>query len=72
MEDIHSELQEMRNPVNAIGMLLREMDYETDMEMERGFSIGKRTVGSPLLSPIVLITWNYIFLLCSFFLQFNP
>ncbi|XP_020647772.3 nuclear pore complex protein Nup160 isoform X1 [Pogona vitticeps] len=39
MEDIHSELQEMRNPVNAIGMLLREMDYEADMELERGFSI---------------------------------
>uniref|UniRef100_A0A670Z231 Nucleoporin 160 n=1 Tax=Pseudonaja textilis TaxID=8673 RepID=A0A670Z231_PSETE len=30
MEDIHSKLQEIKNPVNAIGMLIREMDYETD------------------------------------------
>uniref|UniRef100_A0A670YTG5 Nucleoporin 160 n=1 Tax=Pseudonaja textilis TaxID=8673 RepID=A0A670YTG5_PSETE len=38
MEDIHSKLQEIKNPVNAIGMLIREMDYETDVEMDRGFS----------------------------------
>ncbi|KAF7241803.1 hypothetical protein EYD10_11623 [Varanus komodoensis] len=37
MEDIHSKLQEIKNPINAIGVLVREMDYETDVEMERGF-----------------------------------
>uniref|UniRef100_A0A669Q9N8 Nucleoporin 160 n=1 Tax=Phasianus colchicus TaxID=9054 RepID=A0A669Q9N8_PHACC len=36
MEDIHSKLQEIRNPIHAIGVLIREMDYETDTDMERG------------------------------------
>uniref|UniRef100_A0A8C0F8H7 Nucleoporin 160 n=1 Tax=Bubo bubo TaxID=30461 RepID=A0A8C0F8H7_BUBBB len=36
MEDIHSKLQEIRNPIHAIGVLIREMDYETDADMERG------------------------------------
>uniref|UniRef100_A0A8C5TIX1 Nucleoporin 160 n=1 Tax=Malurus cyaneus samueli TaxID=2593467 RepID=A0A8C5TIX1_9PASS len=36
MEDIHSKLQEIRNPIHAIGLLIREMDYETDADMERG------------------------------------
>uniref|UniRef100_A0A8C3XK86 Nucleoporin 160 n=1 Tax=Chelydra serpentina TaxID=8475 RepID=A0A8C3XK86_CHESE len=35
MEDIHSKLQEIRNPIHAIGVLIREMDYETELEMER-------------------------------------
>lgn len=38
MEDIHSKLQEIRNPIHAIGVLIREMDYETDTDMERGES----------------------------------
>ncbi|XP_068947747.1 nuclear pore complex protein Nup160 [Petaurus breviceps papuanus] len=38
MEDICSKLQEIRNPVHAIGLLIREMDYETEMEMEKGFN----------------------------------
>lgn len=38
MEDIHSKLQEIRNPIHAIGVLIREMDYETDADMERGES----------------------------------
>ncbi|XP_009323243.1 PREDICTED: nuclear pore complex protein Nup160-like, partial [Pygoscelis adeliae] len=38
MEDIHSKLQEIRNPIHAIGVLIREMDYETDVDMERGES----------------------------------
>lgn len=38
MEDICSKLQEMRNPAQAIGLIIREMDYETDMEMETGFN----------------------------------
>ncbi|XP_077176981.1 nuclear pore complex protein Nup160 [Paroedura picta] len=41
MEDIHSKLQEIRNPISAIGVLIREMDYETDMEMERRFNIAQ-------------------------------
>ncbi|XP_053141230.1 nuclear pore complex protein Nup160 [Hemicordylus capensis] len=41
MEDIHSKLQEIRNPINAIGMLIQEMDYETDVEMERGFNVAQ-------------------------------
>uniref|UniRef100_A0A8B9GAH5 Nucleoporin 160 n=1 Tax=Amazona collaria TaxID=241587 RepID=A0A8B9GAH5_9PSIT len=36
MEDIHSKLQEIRNPIHAVGVLIREMDYETDADMERG------------------------------------
>ncbi|RLV97195.1 hypothetical protein DV515_00011926 [Chloebia gouldiae] len=35
MEDIHSKLQEIRNPIHAIGLLIREMDYETEADMER-------------------------------------
>ncbi|XP_030189635.1 nuclear pore complex protein Nup160 [Lynx canadensis] len=38
MEDICSKLQEIKNPVHAIGLLLREMDYETEVEMEKGFN----------------------------------
>ncbi|KAM5246979.1 nuclear pore complex protein Nup160 isoform 3-T3 [Ctenodactylus gundi] len=38
MEDICSKLQEIRNPVHAIGLLIREMDYETEVEMEKGFN----------------------------------
>lgn len=49
MEDIHSKLQEIKSPVNAIGMLIREMDYETDVEMDRGFSPGERRTA--LASP---------------------
>ncbi|XP_062972887.1 nuclear pore complex protein Nup160 [Elgaria multicarinata webbii] len=41
IEDMHSKLQEIKNPINAIGVLIREMDYETDVEMERGFSIAQ-------------------------------
>ncbi|EHB11142.1 Nuclear pore complex protein Nup160 [Heterocephalus glaber] len=38
MEDVCSRLQEMRNPAHAIGLVLREMDYETDVETEMGFN----------------------------------
>ncbi|KAL0628387.1 Nuclear pore complex protein Nup160 [Plecturocebus cupreus] len=38
MEDICSKLQEIRNPIHAIGLLLREMDYETEVEMKKGFN----------------------------------
>lgn len=44
MEDIHSKLQEIRNPVHAIGALIREMDYETDADTDRGES---STAGQP-------------------------
>ncbi|XP_036283000.1 nuclear pore complex protein Nup160 isoform X1 [Pipistrellus kuhlii] len=37
MEDICSKLQEIKNPIHAIGLLIREMDYETEVEMEKGF-----------------------------------
>lgn len=43
MEDVHSKLQEIRNPINAIGVLIREIDYETDVEIERRFDIGEMT-----------------------------
>jgi len=45
MEDIHSKLQEIRNPIHAIGVLIREMDYETDADMERGESSNSRAFG---------------------------
>lgn len=56
MEDIHSKLQEIKNPVNAIGMLIREMDYETDVEMDRGFSPGEKrtTLSSPSRRNILI------------------
>ncbi|ELW48874.1 Nuclear pore complex protein Nup160 [Tupaia chinensis] len=38
MEDIYSKLQEIRNPIHAIGLLIREMDYETEVELEKGFN----------------------------------
>ncbi|MBN3303741.1 NU160 protein, partial [Amia calva] len=34
IEDIQNKLQDIRNPVNAMAILLREMDYETEAEME--------------------------------------
>ncbi|XP_036116122.1 nuclear pore complex protein Nup160 [Molossus molossus] len=37
MEDICSKLQEIKNPIHAIGLLIREMDYETEVEIEKGF-----------------------------------
>ncbi|XP_067406756.1 nuclear pore complex protein Nup160 isoform X2 [Emydura macquarii macquarii] len=42
MEDIHSKLQEIRNPIHAIGVLIREMDYETELEMERAQPLNVR------------------------------
>ncbi|OPJ74162.1 nuclear pore complex protein Nup160 [Patagioenas fasciata monilis] len=42
MEDIHSKLQEIRNPIHAIGVLIREMDYETDTDMERAHHLNMR------------------------------
>uniref|UniRef100_A0A8B9I8A2 Nucleoporin 160 n=1 Tax=Anser brachyrhynchus TaxID=132585 RepID=A0A8B9I8A2_9AVES len=42
MEDIHSKLQEIRNPIHAIGVLIREMDYETDADMERAHPLNMR------------------------------
>ncbi|XP_003465204.2 nuclear pore complex protein Nup160 [Cavia porcellus] len=38
MEDVCSKLQEMRNPAHAIGLIIREIDYETDVDMETGFN----------------------------------
>ncbi|KAG9475798.1 hypothetical protein GDO78_003943 [Eleutherodactylus coqui] len=35
MEDINNKLQDIRNPLSAIANLLREMDYETSMEMDQ-------------------------------------
>lgn len=37
MQDLHNKLQDVKNPTQAIGVLLREMDYQTDMELERTF-----------------------------------
>uniref|UniRef100_A0A452I247 Uncharacterized protein n=1 Tax=Gopherus agassizii TaxID=38772 RepID=A0A452I247_9SAUR len=42
MEDIHSKLQEIRNPIHAIGVLIREMDYEMELEMERAQPLNVR------------------------------
>ncbi|XP_029438431.1 nuclear pore complex protein Nup160 [Rhinatrema bivittatum] len=41
MDDIRSKLHSTRNPVQAIGWILREMDYEAEMEMERGFDVAQ-------------------------------
>ncbi|PKU31882.1 hypothetical protein llap_17814 [Limosa lapponica baueri] len=42
MEEIHSKLQEIRNPIHAMGVLIREMDYETDADMERAHHLNMR------------------------------
>ncbi|KAG2462145.1 nuclear pore complex protein Nup160 [Polypterus senegalus] len=43
IEDIQNQLQDIRNPVSAMSLLLREMDYATDVEME-----GSHGEGQPL------------------------
>lgn len=49
MEDVCSKLQEMRNPAHAIGLIIREIDYETDVDMETGFNPGRnKETGVPL------------------------
>ncbi|XP_069479189.1 nuclear pore complex protein Nup160 [Ambystoma mexicanum] len=35
MQDIHNKLQDIKTPTQAIGALLREMDYQTDTELEK-------------------------------------
>ncbi|CAH2326036.1 Hypothetical predicted protein [Pelobates cultripes] len=35
MVDIHSKVQDIRNPIQTINYLLREMDYETGIEMNQ-------------------------------------
>ncbi|XP_069082566.1 nuclear pore complex protein Nup160 [Pleurodeles waltl] len=37
MQDLHNKLQDVKNPTQAIGVLLREMDYQTDVELEKTF-----------------------------------
>ena len=34
VEDIQNKLQDVRNPMGAMGVLLREMDLETEGELE--------------------------------------
>lgn len=58
MEDIHSKLQEIRNPIHAIGVLIREMDYETDTDMERGeSSTAVLWAGEVAAQPAFLLGW---------------
>lgn len=69
MEDIHSKLQEIRNPIHAIGVLIREMDYETDTDMERGeistaVRLGWESGGSAsvlvrLVPPLILVILSF-------------
>lgn len=58
MEDIHSKLQEIRNPIHAIGVLIREMDYETDTDMERGKnSTAVLWAEKAATQPVFLLGW---------------
>lgn len=42
IEDIHNKLQDVRNPLAAMAVLIREMDLETDSEPGEGsLTIGK-------------------------------
>lgn len=64
MEDIHSKLQEIRNPIHAIGVLIREMDYETDADMERGDSstagcLGWESVLVGLVPPLISVFLSF-------------
>ncbi|PIO35620.1 hypothetical protein AB205_0194380 [Aquarana catesbeiana] len=40
MEDIHNKLQDIRNPHQAISNLLREMDYETSVDIDQTMDLG--------------------------------
>ncbi|XP_040265174.1 nuclear pore complex protein Nup160 [Bufo bufo] len=41
MEDINNKLQDIRNPVLVIGNLLREMDYETSLDIDQSMDLGQ-------------------------------
>ncbi|XP_038262757.1 nuclear pore complex protein Nup160 isoform X2 [Dermochelys coriacea] len=56
MEDIHSKLQEIRNPIHAIGVLIREMDYETELEIERAQPLNVRMNLSQLYGSGTAVT----------------
>ncbi|XP_039392857.1 nuclear pore complex protein Nup160 isoform X2 [Mauremys reevesii] len=56
MEDIHSKLQEIRNPIHAIGVLIREMDYEMELEMERAQPLNVRMNLSQLYGSGTAVT----------------
>uniref|UniRef100_A0A8C0FXK2 Nucleoporin 160 n=1 Tax=Chelonoidis abingdonii TaxID=106734 RepID=A0A8C0FXK2_CHEAB len=56
MEDIHSKLQEIRNPIHAIGVLIREMDYEVELEMERAQPLNMRMNLSQLYGSGTAVT----------------
>ncbi|XP_069037691.1 nuclear pore complex protein Nup160 isoform X2 [Lepisosteus oculatus] len=60
IEDIQSKLQDIRNPLNAISILLREMDYETEVEVEDQFAaaqpLGVRVSLSQLLGSGLAVT----------------
>ncbi|KPP68512.1 nuclear pore complex protein Nup160-like, partial [Scleropages formosus] len=40
VEDIQNKLQDIRNPINAMAVLLREMDLETDGEVDGNIAAG--------------------------------
>ncbi|XP_018598836.1 nuclear pore complex protein Nup160 [Scleropages formosus] len=40
VEDIQNKLQDIRNPINAMAVLLREMDLETDSEVDGNIAAG--------------------------------
>lgn len=61
MEDIHSKLQEIKNPINAIGVLIRDMDYEADVELERRFNIGEINGHFPICCHPVVQVWDGLF-----------
>lgn len=71
IEDIHSKLQEIKNPIDAIGVLIREMDYETDAETERGLNIGERTVALLSLPPNILIQWKLLMSVDTYIFAFS-
>ncbi|XP_068117185.1 nuclear pore complex protein Nup160 isoform X2 [Hyperolius riggenbachi] len=44
LEDIHNKLQDIRNPFQAINYLLREMDYETSVDIDQSMDLGQHPV----------------------------
>uniref|UniRef100_A0A8C4PML3 Nucleoporin 160 n=1 Tax=Equus asinus asinus TaxID=83772 RepID=A0A8C4PML3_EQUAS len=66
MEDICSKLQEIRNPIHAIGLLIREMDYETEplnIRMNLSQLYGSSTAGSIVCRAVCKIA-STRFLIC--------
>nr|XP_014343546.1 PREDICTED: nuclear pore complex protein Nup160 [Latimeria chalumnae] len=66
IEDVRNKLQDLQNPANAMGMLLRDMDYETDVEIDQHLDLD--SIFSRFCSALCSFVWYY-YEFFFFFLQ---